>query len=103
MSDPCMTISEACEILRVDNGVNDGVIYSLIDALPYYVEVATGYPITAQRQEPLCKTVYGFLLLKWYYADHADDQALTRSIDSLLKTISVIARERFGYYNEPGI
>ena len=89
-----MTLSDACNVLHVDAGANDELIYSLIDALPAYIEVTTG--ITEETQSeltiPLVETVSGFLLTQWYYADHADDQALTRTINSLLKALSVQAR-----------
>ena len=93
-----MTLSDACNVLHVDQGANDELIYSLIDALPSYIEVTTG--ITKETQEelniPLLITVSGFLLTQWYYADHADDQALTRTINSLLKALTLKAKE----YNE---
>ena len=90
-----MTLSEACNVLHVDQGANDELIYSLVDALPSYIEVTTG--ITEETQSeltiPLVETVSGFLLTQWYYADHADDQALTRTINSLLKVLTLKAKE----------
>lgn len=88
-----MTLSEACNILHVDVGANDELIYSLVEALPDYIEVATGLSYGQQTEEPLVGVVSGFLLTQWYYADHADDQALTRTINSLLKVLSVKARQ----------
>lgn len=88
-----MTLSEACNVLHVDHGNNDDLITSLIAALPGYIEVSTGYPETLQSQEPLCQVVEGLILTQWYYADHADDQALTRSINALLKAITIKAKE----------
>lgn len=87
-----MTLSEACNVLHVDQGNNDELIYSLIQALPSYIEVATGLTEELQALEPLVDTVSGFILTQWYYADHADDQALTRTINSLLKALSIRAR-----------
>ena len=87
-----MTINEACNVLHVDQGNNDELIYSLISALPDYIYVTTGMTVADQDQEPLVKVVSGFLLTQWYYADHADDQALTRTIDALLKAITIKAR-----------
>lgn len=87
-----MTLAEACNVLHVDQGNNDDLITALIAALPDYIEVATGLTATQQAQEPLVKTVSGFILTQWYYADHADDQALTRTINSLLKALSIRAR-----------
>ena len=87
-----MTISEAYNVLHVDAGVNDELIVALIDALPSYIETTTGLPENKQHLEPLVNTVEGFILTLWYYADHADDQALNRTIDALLKAITVRAR-----------
>lgn len=87
-----MTLQEALDVLHVDQGDNDELIYSLIEALPGYIEMATGMSEEDQQSEPLVKVVSGFLLTQWYYADHADDQALTRTINSLLKAITLKAR-----------
>ena len=87
-----MTLTEACNVLHVDEGNNDELIYSLIQALPSYIETTTGLAEVNQDAEPLVQTVSGLLLTQWYYADHADDQALTRTINALLKAISVRAR-----------
>ena len=90
-----MTLYEARNVLHVDAGANDELIMSLVDALPAYIEVTTG--ITEETQEtltiPLVETVNGFLLTQWYFADHADDQALTRTINSLLKALTLKAKE----------
>ena len=91
-----MTLSEACNVLHVDEGNNDELINSLLQALPSYIEVATGLTEEQQAQEPLVDTVSGFILTQWYYADHADDQALTRTINSLLKALSIRARSYAG-------
>ena len=87
-----MTLTEACNVLHVDQGNNDDLISSLVYALPDYIEVATGLTYSQQANEPLVETVSGLLLTQWYYADHADDQALTRTINSLLKALSIRAR-----------
>lgn len=90
-----MTLQEACNVLHVDEGTNDDLINSLLLALPDYIEIATGYPVNANEnliREPLVETVSGLLLTQWYYADHADDQALTRTINALLKSITIKAR-----------
>ncbi len=86
-----MTLQEGLNILRVDpdEGSNDALIQSLIDTIPDYIEVTTGMTAEQQATEPLVKTVSGFLLMTWYYADHADDLALKRTIDNLLKCITL--------------
>lgn len=89
-----MTLQEAKDVLRVDNTENDTLIQSLIDTLPGYIEVSTGMAAGQQDNEPLVKTVSGFILRLWYYADHADDIKLQRTIDSLLKCITLKAREQ---------
>lgn len=37
------TIDEARNILRIDGEDNDAIIYPLIEAIPPYLEAATGY------------------------------------------------------------
>lgn len=87
-----MTLSQACNILHVDQGNNDELIGALVEAIPSYIETATGLSVIYQDEEPLVDVVGGLLLTQWYYSDHADDQSLTRTINALLKAISVIAR-----------
>lgn len=87
-----MTLEEACNVLHVDQGNNDELITALIEAIPDYIETTTGLNYSEQCDEPLVKTVSGFILTQWYYQDHADDQSLTRTINSLLKVLSVRAR-----------
>ena len=88
-----MTLTEACNVLHVDEGANDELITSLVAAIPDYLEVTTGLYYGDICSLPLAKTVAGFLLTQWYYADHADDQALTRTINALLKALTLQARE----------
>lgn len=83
-----MTLAEAKDVLRIDTTDNDALITSLIEAVPGYIEITTGMSEAQQLTEPLAKTVAGFLLLLWYYADHSDDEKLQRTIDSLLKAIT---------------
>lgn len=83
-----MSLDEAKDVLRIDNDANDVLIISLIEAVPGYIEVTTGMSEAQQLTEPLAKTVAGFILLLWYYADHSDDEKLQRTIDSLLKCIT---------------
>lgn len=89
-----MTLAEAKSVLRVDTNYNDDLIESLIAALPGYIEVSTGLKEADQDTEPLVKTVSGFVLMLWYYSDHADDKKLQRTIDNLLKAISLKARKQ---------
>lgn len=87
-----MNLIEACNVLHIDKGDNDTLVSALIDAIPDYIETTTGLKVEHQDKEPLVETVSGFLLTQWYFADHADDQSLTRTINSLLKVISLRAR-----------
>jgi len=87
-----MTLAEAKDVLRVDTTDNDDLITSLLAALPGYIELTTGLKEANQAAEPLVKTVSGFILLLWYYSDHADDEKLNRTITSLLAAITLKAR-----------
>lgn len=87
-----LSLEQACNILRVDQGNNDELITALISAIPDYIETTTGLKVIYQDAEPIVETVSGFILTQWYFADHADDQSLTRTINSLLKVLSVRAR-----------
>lgn len=84
-----LSLSQACNILRVDEGNNDELIQSLVAAIPGYIEVTTGMSATQQNNEPLVETVSGFLLTLWYFSDHSDDIKLQRTIDNLLKCITL--------------
>lgn len=87
-----ITLQDACNVLRVDEGNNDELIQSLVWALPSYIETATGLTEDQQENEPLVKTASGLLLTQWYFMDKANDQSLTRTIDMLLKALAVRAR-----------
>lgn len=84
-----ITLTEARDILRIDGTDNDTFIQSLLDAVPGYVEVSTGMDEDTQALEPLVDTLTGFLLTLWYYSDHTDDLKLQRTIDNLLKCITL--------------
>jgi hypothetical protein len=90
-----MTLDEARDVLRVDAGANDELILALVWALPEYIEVVTGLKPELQQTEPLVKTVEKFILTLWYFADKADDTSLNRTIDNLLRAITVKAK-RYG-------
>ena len=86
------TISDAKNVLRVDGDDNDDFIQSLVKSLPEYIEVTTGMSAEQQEKEPLVYTVSSFLITLWYYSDHADDAKLQRTIDNLLKCITLKAK-----------
>lgn len=87
-----MTLSEARNVLHIDAGTNDDLIDTLAGAIPSYIETTTGLATEDQESEPLVAAVSGLILTQWYYADHADDQSLTRTINALLKAITLRAR-----------
>ncbi len=87
-----LNISEAREFLRLDGYDNDIIIASLLEAIPGYIEVTTGMTKEQQEQEPLAKTAAKFILQLWYNAEQTDSEKLQRTIDSLLKALTVKAR-----------
>lgn len=88
------TLREANEILRLDGGDNDALVYSLVEAIEPYLEATTGYT-AGDIYSPLAKTAGRFLLELWYYGENSDTARLQRVIDSLLKALAVSAQ------NEP--
>lgn len=84
-------LTQAKNDLRVDGTDNDVIILALVQSLPDYIEVQTGMSKQDQITEPLVDIVCGFIIRVWYYADHADDVKLQRTIDNLLKCITLKA------------
>lgn len=78
--------------LRVDGDDNDEIILSLVRAVPDFIELQTGMAKEYQDDEPMCETVFGFIVTLWYHGDNADVAKLQRVIDSLLKAITIKAR-----------
>ena len=91
-----VSLATAREWLRIDGTDNDTIIQGLLMACPEYIEMATGLEVSDQASEPLADTVTKFLLTLWYNAEQAEADRLQRTIDSLLKTLTIKARE----YNE---
>ncbi|XJS10464.1 hypothetical protein ACF3NG_10065 [Aerococcaceae bacterium WGS1372] len=85
-----MDLYEALNILRLDSGANDDIVESLLNSIPSYIYTTTGMTPEQQDTEPLAKTVSGFLLQLWYNAEGTNADQLTRTIDSLLKTLSLM-------------
>jgi hypothetical protein len=83
-----ITIEEARNVLRVDGADNDSVIGPLLEAIPDYLEITTGYRYNGPPP-PLVITVTGFLLQLWYNADGTDVEKLQRTINNLLTALSV--------------
>ena len=87
-----LSLDEAREWLRADGTDNDRIISGLLHAVPGYIEVATGMDETAQLNEPLVDMVTKFLLILWFDAESSQAERLQRTIDNLLKAITVKAR-----------
>jgi len=87
-----LSIAEARECLRIDGTDNDIIISSLLEAIPGYIEVTSGMGALQQQTQPLAKTVAKFILQLWYNAEQAESEKLQRTIDGLLKALTVMAR-----------
>lgn len=87
-----LTIEEARAALRLDGTDNDEIITSLLEAVPDYITLTTGIKADAMASIPLVKTAARFLLMLWYNAEQSDVERLQRTIDSLLKTLSLLEK-----------
>jgi hypothetical protein len=89
-----LKLSEARDILRLDGTENDEIIIPLIEAIPPYLEAATGFTPRsgelgpASRWSPVARTAARFILQLWYYGENSDTAKLERVIDCLLKALS---------------
>ena len=88
-----LPLDEAREWLRIDHEDADRIILGLLQAAPEYIEVATGMDKAAQLNEPLADTVTKFLLILWFDAESCQTERLQRTIDNLLKALTVKARD----------
>lgn len=86
-----LTIEQAREILRLDTEDNDAIIEGLLSAIPDYIELTTGVTAEQQEEQPLADTAGKFILMLWYNAERSDAEKLQRTIDSLLKTLALLA------------
>lgn len=87
-----LSLEEAREHLRIDGTDNDALILSLLEAIPGYIEVTTGMTPEQQETEPLARTASKFILQLWYNAEQTDSEKLQKTIDGLLKSLTVMAR-----------
>lgn len=87
-----LALSTARDALRIDGTDNDALIQSMLDAIPDYIETTTGMAKASQDAEPLVNTAARFIIQLWYNAEQADSEKLQRTIDGLLKVITVKAR-----------
>lgn len=87
-----LSIDKAREWLRIDGTDNDAVISGLLEAVPGYIEVATGMNAAQQDMEPLAEAASKFIVQLWYNAEQSDSEKLQRTIDGLLKALTIKAR-----------
>ena len=87
-----LSIDKAREWLRIDGTDNDAVISGLLEAVPGYIEVATGMNAAQQDTEPLAEAASKFIVQLWYNAEQSDSEKLQRTIDGLLKALTIKAR-----------
>lgn len=87
-----LSIDKAREWLRIDGTDNDTVINGLLEAVPGYIEVATGMTAAQQDAEPLAEAASKFIVQLWYNAEQSDSEKLQRTIDGLLKALTIKAR-----------
>ena len=88
-----ITLEKARDVLRLDGTDNDEIIEGLLAAVPDYIELTTGMTPEQQEQEPMVETATGFILKLWYNAEQTEEQKLTRTIDCLLKCITLKAKK----------
>lgn len=87
-----LTLDKAREWLRIDGTDNDDIIVGLLNAVPGYIEVTTGMTPSQQIEEPLAEAAGKFIVQLWYNAEQTDSEKLQRTIDGLLKALTVKAR-----------
>ena len=90
---PILSLEGAREWLRIDGTDNDPIIQSLLDTIPGYIEITTGMTFSQQIREPLAGMAAKFILQLWYNAEQADSEKLQRTIDGLLKALTVKVRK----------
>ncbi|ACD24262.1 phage gp6-like head-tail connector protein [Clostridium botulinum] len=84
-----ITLEEAKNLLRVDFEEDNGLIQTLINTIPQYLENKTGRPWDTDVINPLVKTLAGFLLKSWY--DGSTPQ-LEKTIENIIATLTPMAR-----------
>ena len=87
-----LTLEKAREWLRIDGTDNDDIIMSLVAAASDYIEITTGMSAAQQEEEPIAETAEKFLIQLWYNAEQSESEKLQRTIDGLLKALTVKAR-----------
>lgn len=85
-----MTVAEAREWLRIDNEDNDQIITDLLAGAEEYITLTTGLIKSKQEESQLAQTATKFLLSLWYDPTQVDADKLSRTIESLLKTLTTL-------------
>lgn len=86
-----LSINEARDTLRIDGNDNDDIIDALIQAIPSYMETATGVDWNkTDEPHPLAQTTAKFILQLWFDPQTQDSERLKRTIDNLLTSLTVI-------------
>ena len=89
-----MSLEQALGILRLEGDRHHtDIVKPLLYSIPSYIYTTTGMNPRQQVTEPLANTVSGFLLQLWYNAEGTNADQLTRTIDSLLKTLSLMVKD----------
>lgn len=85
-----MTVAEAREWLRIDGEDNDQIITDLLAGAEEYITLTTGLIKSKQEESQLAQTATKFLLSLWYDPTQVDADKLSRTIESLLKTLTTL-------------
>lgn len=84
-----LSLDDAREFLRIDDTDNDNIISALLAEIPGYIKVATGLTEPEQDSEPLVNTASRFILQLWYNAKQSESEKLQKTIDNLLKALTL--------------
>ncbi|EIM5207160.1 phage gp6-like head-tail connector protein [Staphylococcus pseudintermedius] len=91
-----ISLEDARNTLRIDGDYNDDIIKPLIEAIPNYLYLATGRDWLDEPVQPLAQTTAKFILRLWFDPLDQDSERLKRTIDSLLVSLTALAREMDG-------
>ena len=84
-----ISLEEARFALRLDDDADqqrDAILAAFINAAEVYIHNACGD--LTEDNVPLAKTAAMFLIQIWYYGESVDAPKLTRTLESILKSIA---------------
>lgn len=86
-----LDLIKAKDVLRIDteDTYNDGTIQAILDSFPAWLETHTGLSELRQRDNKVVEQLQGLWLRKMYFS--YDDVRVDRAIESLLRTVSLMA------------